>query len=62
MQESQMAEEDFLQRMERHMDAKKHKLKQIEQVIYKDASFKPTIYSKDELAVKYYERYIKRQE
>ena len=29
--------------------------------VYKDVSFKPKIYSKDEVALKFYERQIKKQ-
>jgi hypothetical protein len=52
--------EDFIDRMEHYKDKKEEKIKQLDDHINKDLTFKPKTYSKHEFASKYYERQLKK--
>jgi len=48
--------DDFLSRMEKHMELREIKLVKIDEMLRKDHTFKPHTYSKGDKASKYYER------
>eukprot|EP00347_Sterkiella_histriomuscorum_P005468 403356501 len=54
--------DDFLSRMEKFMDIKEQKIKSIDQLMSKDHTFKPNTYSTNNVASKYYERQLKKQQ